>query len=84
MWTLGLVKYGIYFSDGENASWIVQHIPYERVRGVTGESVSIVPGWAGMNTCLYFPWGGGGNGATGDIMASTGRPVEVNAFVLCQ
>lgn len=39
---------------------------------------------AGIETRLFFPWGGGGNGATGDIMASTGRPVEVDAFVLCQ
>lgn len=45
MWTLGLVKYGIYFSDGENASWIVQHIPDEGIRGVTGENVSVVSGY---------------------------------------
>jgi len=42
MWTLGLVKYGIYCCNGENASWIIQNIPDERVRGVTRESVNIV------------------------------------------
>ena len=33
---------------------------------------------------MFFPWGGGGKGATGDMIPSTGRPVKVKFFVLFQ